>query len=169
MKFSLIVAAGSRGEIGKDNDLVWHLPEDMKFFKETTKGHIVVMGRRNWDSIPERFRPLPGRENVVLSRLTTNLGEGVRVFSSLDEAYASYKALSDETRTFFIIGGAQIYDLALKHPDLCEMYITHVEGEFDADTFFPAVNPMEWMAEELLHHPKDETHSHSFTVKRYWR
>jgi dihydrofolate reductase len=168
MKFALIVATGSRGEIGKDNDLVWHLPEDMKFFKETTKGHIVVMGRRNWDSIPEKYRPLPGRENVVLSRSSATNAEGARVFQSLNEAYDAYH-VDGENRTFFVIGGAQIYELALKHPMLNEMYITHVDGEFDADTFFPAFKNSDWNVEEIFSHPKDDRHSHGFTVKRYWR
>jgi dihydrofolate reductase len=168
MKVSLIVATGKNGEIGKNNDLIWHLPEDMRFFKETTKGHIVVMGRKNWDSIPEKFRPLPGRENVVLSRNSDYRAKGAQVFSGLEDALAHYQEKSDE-RTCFIIGGAQIYDLILQRDELTEMYITHIDGEFDADTFFPAYDPQDWKSELIFEQPNDERHSHGFTVKRYWK
>ena len=166
MKKSLIVAMGNNREIGKNNDLLWHLPMDMRFFKDTTEGHIVVMGRKNWDSIPERFRPLSNRENIVLTRNSTLKLDGATVFSSLSDVYQAYE--KDE-RICFIIGGAQVYQLALEKEDIDELYITHVDADFDADTFFPAIDLSTWQSEVLFHHEKDQKHPYSFVVKRYWR
>lgn len=166
MKKSLIVAMGKNREIGKDNDLLWHLPEDMQFFKRTTYGHIVVMGRKNWDSIPERFRPLSNRENVVLTRNAGLKLEGAQVFTDLLEVYSAY---SNDQRTCFIIGGAQVYELALEEGGIDEMFITHVNKSFDADTFFPDLNLTQWNKETVFTKDVDEKHPYSFSVKRYWR
>lgn len=166
MKKSLIVAMGQNREIGKDNDLLWHLPDDMKFFKQTTEGHIVVMGRKNWDSIPERFRPLRNRENVVLTRNPDLKLDGAVVFSNLSAVYETYKT---DARTCFIIGGAQVYQLALDNGGVDEVYITHVEDTFDADTFFPDLDLNQWNKETVFTKDVDEKHPYSFSVKRYWR
>ena len=112
MKVALIVAMDLDRGIGKNNDLMWNLPNDMKFFKESTQGQIVVMGRKNYDSIPDRFRPLPNRENVVLTRNTSFTAEGCQVFNSLDTCLDHYK--DEQERTVFIIGGGEIYRLALE-------------------------------------------------------
>jgi dihydrofolate reductase len=168
MKVSLIVATGKNGEIGKDNDLIWHLPEDMKFFKETTQDHIVIMGRRNWDSIPSKYRPLSGRENVVLTRTEGYKAEGAAVFNDLAAALSFYNR-SEEKRTCFIIGGAQVYQLALDAGCVEEMYISHVDEDFDADTFFPKVDFSQWKSEVVKTHGKDEKNPYSFKVKRYWK
>jgi dihydrofolate reductase len=120
--------------IGRDNDLMWHLPNDMRFFKETTENQIVVMGRKNYDSIPEKYRPLPNRENVILTKNTAFEASNCSVFNSLDAALSAYE--SDENRKFFVIGGGQIYKLALDANILEEMFITHIDGDYDADTFF---------------------------------
>ena len=85
MKTALIVAMDNKRGIGKNNDLMWHLPEDMKFFKNSTKGHVVVMGRKNFESIPEKYRPLPGRENVIITRNESYKAEGCQVIHSLEE------------------------------------------------------------------------------------
>ncbi|MGB1517746.1 MAG: dihydrofolate reductase [Crocinitomicaceae bacterium] len=103
MKVSLIVAVDAESGIGKDNDLMWHLPKDMKFFKDKTSGQIVVMGRKNYESIPKRFRPLPKRENVVLTKNKDFEAEGCKVFHSLNECLIAYE--NEEERTVFIIGG----------------------------------------------------------------
>jgi dihydrofolate reductase len=166
MKKSLIVAMGKNREIGKNNDLLWHLPKDMQFFKRTTEGHIVVMGRKNWDSIPLRFRPLANRENIVLTRNGNLELEGAKVFTNLNDIYTTFA--SDE-RICFIIGGAQVYQLALEKNDIDELYITHVDESFDADTFFPELDLSAWKSEELFKQEKDEKHPYSFVVKRYWR
>ena len=152
--------------IGKNNDLMWHLPADMKFFKETTLGQIVVMGRKNWDSIPERFRPLPGRENVVLTRNENFMAAGAEVFHSLESAIVHYQ--KDE-RILFVIGGGEIYRMALELNCMDEMYVTHVDAIYGADTFFPSFNEKDWIAEELFSYHQDEKNEASFTVKHYRR
>lgn len=165
MKVSLIVAMDRERGIGKNNDLMWHLPADMKFFKETTTGHIVVMGRKNYESIPERFRPLPNRENAVLSRAENYRAEGCAVFSSLEACLNHYGNETD--RTVFIIGGGQIYQEALKSNVVTEMYITHVDHRYNADTFFPEINESEWQSEMVFAHDSDEKNAVGFEVRKY--
>lgn len=153
--------------IGKNNDLMWHLAADMKFFKETTSGQIVVMGRKNWDSIPEKYRPLPNRENVVLTRNTDFIAEGARVFHSLESSLNWYSG--EEERTVFIIGGGEIYRQALDLKCVDELYITHVDAVYGADTFFPEFDEDKWTVREILSWPKDEKNEAAFTVKHYIR
>lgn len=167
MNVKLIVAVDSDSGIGKNNDLLWHLPADMKFFKETTLGHIVVMGRKNYESIPERFRPLPGRENAVLTRQPDFDAPGCIVFHSLPDCLEYYR--NEQERIVFIIGGGQIYQEALQMDSVDEMYVTHVEAKLDADTFFPACDPSDWDAEIILEHPADDKNPYAFTVKKYTR
>lgn len=166
MKVALIVAIGKNREIGKNNDLLWHLPRDMRFFKETTVGHAVVMGRKNWDSIPKRFRPLTDRRNILLTRNTSFQVDGAEVVHTIDEAYA---LCHKNKETCFIIGGAQVYDLALNSGKVEELFITHVDESFDADTFFPVIDLEDWNQAELFSQAKDEKHPHAFVVKHYWK
>lgn len=167
MKLALIVAMDRERGIGKDNDLMWHLPVDMQFFKATTSGHIVVTGRKNYDSIPERFRPLPNRENAVLTRNSSYDAPGAMLFSSLENCLEHYRF--EEERTIFIIGGGQIYKEAMALNILSELYITHVEGSFGADTFFPTFDLNLWEANMLLQHPADEKHQVGFEIVKYTR
>ena len=165
MKVRLIVAMDNERGIGKNNDLMWHLPADMKFFKETTHGHVVVMGRKNFDSIPERFRPLVGRENVVLTRNTDFLAENCQVFHSLEACLAAYE---NETERFvYIIGGGQIYKQALQLNCVDEMYITHVDHVYGADTFFPEIDQNNWDTSVVFSHEVDEKNAVAFQVKHY--
>ncbi|NVK64674.1 MAG: dihydrofolate reductase [Flavobacteriales bacterium] len=165
MKVSLIVAMDLDRGIGKNNDLMWHLPSDMRFFKETTSGHIVVMGRKNYESIPEKYRPLPNRENVVLTRNESYVAEGCEVFHSLEAFLNHYE--SETERTVFIIGGGEIYRQALELDAVEEMYISHINHSYGADTFFPAFDLKNWNVESILEQPKDDRHDASFTVLRY--
>ena len=165
MKVALIVAIDSARGIGKDNDLMWHLPNDMKFFKETTQNQIVVMGRKNYDSIPEKYRPLPNRLNVILTRNTDFQAPGCEVFNSLDECLTFFK--NESERTIFIIGGGQIYKMALESNRIDEMYITFINKEYGADTFFPTFDVSEWKSQEIMRHDKDEKHEASFVVKKF--
>ena len=167
MKISLIVAMDAESGIGKNNDLMWHLPADMQFFKTTTKGHVVIMGRKNYDSIPEKFRPLPGRENVILTRQTSFEAKDCLVFHNFKDCLEHYKNETD--RTIFIIGGGEIYQQAIAEDFLDEMFITHVNGTFEADTFFPAFEEKNWQKEKLFDQPVDEKHKHSFEVFQYKR
>lgn len=132
MQVSLIAAVGRNGEIGRGNDLLWRTREDQLHFKNTTMGHPVVMGRKTWDSLPERFRPLPGRRNIVVSRNAAFEAKGAEVVTSLD---AALSAAADAPRVF-VVGGAQLYALALPRAD--ELVLTEVDAAFDADAFFPA-------------------------------
>jgi len=166
MGVKLIVAMDKERGIGKNNDLMWHLPADMKFFKETTSGHIVLMGRKNWDSIPDRFRPLPGRENAVLTRNENFTAEGAKVFNSIESCLEHYK---NDERTFFVIGGGEIYSMALNLNCVDEMYITHVDAEYGADTFFPMFNEDNWTIREIMSWPKDEKNEAAFVVKHYFK
>lgn len=165
MKISLIVAMDQDRGIGKNNDLMWHLPSDMRFFKETTLGQIVVMGRKNYESIPEKYRPLPKRENVVLTRNESYVADDCNVFHSLEECLKHYK--SEEERTVFIIGGGEIYRQALGMKIIDEMYISHINHSYGADTFFPSFDLKDWKVETILEQAKDEKHEASFSVMRY--
>lgn len=165
MKIALIVAMDLDRGIGKNNDLMWHLPVDMKFFKETTSGNIVVLGRKNFESIPEKFRPLPNRENAILTRNKSYEAPGCEVFYSLEACLEHYQ--HETERTVFIIGGGQIYQQALELNCVDEMYITHVNKSFGADTFFPAFDLKDWDVESVLVHEKDDRHEASFKVLKY--
>jgi len=128
MKLTGIVAMTPERVIGKDNDMPWHLPEDLKMFKATTKGHPIVMGRKTWDSIG---RPLPGRQNIVLTRNTEWSADGAEVINEPDDL--SRLTLQDEH--VFIIGGAQVYEMFL--PYLDGLYVSHVFDSPAGDTYFP--------------------------------
>lgn len=135
MKVSLIVAVASNGAIGKNNQLLWHLPADMKYFKNTTRGHTVIMGRKNYESIPSKFRPLPERTNIILTRKPHYVADRCLVANSLSEAIRLAEQ-QNETECF-IIGGGEVYKEALEKKVCTKLYITYVETEIsDADTFF---------------------------------
>lgn len=167
MKVALIVAMDLDHGIGKNNDLMWHLPADMKFFRETTMNQIVVLGRKNYESIPEKYRPLPNRENAILTRNKSFEAEGCVIFHSLEECLKFYS--NEEERTVFIIGGGEIYKQSLELDVVDEMYITHVNNTYDADTFFPDINLSEWDIDKVFDHPIDEKNEASFSVLKYTR
>jgi dihydrofolate reductase len=167
MKVALIVAMDSERGIGRNNDLMWHLPNDMKFFKESTSGQIVVMGRKNYDSIPERFRPLPNRENVVLTRNVDFTAEGCLVFHSLETCLEHFK--NETERTVFIIGGGEIYRQALALDCVDELFITHVDKSYGADTFFTEFEANNWYIKTLVTHEIDDKHEAAFEIKQYTR
>lgn len=131
---SIIAAIGKNRELGKDNKLLWHIPEDFKRFKELTSGHVVIMGRKTFESLPEKFRPLPNRINFVITRDINYKVEGVIVCHSIEEAIKNLESkLKDEV---FIIGGASIYEQGIKYAD--KLYLTLVDKVYpNADTFFP--------------------------------
>jgi dihydrofolate reductase len=165
MKLSLIVAMDKNRGIGKDNDLMWHLPAEMRFFTETTKGQIVVMGRRNYDSIPLKYRPLPHRENVILSRNQDFDAGDCKVFTSIDACLTHFA--EEAERTVFIIGGGQIYNEAINHPKLEEMFITEINHAFEPDTFFPVFDETKWHKQSVLKYEVDEKNPQSFEVFKY--
>ena len=132
MKLSLIAAVARNGAIGRDKDLLWKEPADQKHFAATTRGHAVVMGRRTWESLPPRFRPLPGRRNVVVTRSAGFDAPGAETADSLE---AALQRLAAEPRVF-VVGGAQLYAQALPRAD--EMVLTEIDADLDGDVHFPA-------------------------------
>ncbi|MFM7007370.1 MAG: dihydrofolate reductase [Flavobacteriales bacterium] len=162
---SLIAALDAQNGIGKNNDLMWNLPADMQFFKSTTKGHVVIMGRKNYDSIPEKYRPLAGRQNIVLSRQKDFQAPGCLVYDSLTTCLENL--VLDEGQKAFIIGGAQIYELALKSGLVNELFLTHIAKTYGADTFFPDFDGALYTKTLLFSQDQDEKHDASFEVFRY--
>ena len=132
MRVSLVAAVARDRVIGRENAIPWRIPEDVQRFKELTTGHAVVMGRRTWDSIPDRFRPLTGRRNVVVTRNPDWHGDGAERASSLDDALL----LLGDAAQVFVIGGAELYTEALPSAD--ELLLTEIEAEVDGDVFFPS-------------------------------
>jgi len=160
MKVSLIVAVAENGVIGKDNNLIWHLPKDMQFFKETTTGHHVIMGRKNFESIPHKYRPLPNRTNIVITRQSDYKAEGCVVVNSVEEALKVAKNNGDTEP--FIIGGGQIYKLALGANLVDKIYLTKVHHSFEGDTFFPKLNS-DWEEVTKVENKADEKHAHDYS------
>lgn len=165
MKVSLIVAVAENNVIGKDNDLIWHLPKDMAFFKSTTLNHYIVTGRKNYESIPSKYRPLKDRVNIVVTRQKDYQEKDIVVTNSIESAIKI--AEENNEQECFIIGGGQIYKSVLEHNLIDQMYITHVHEVFDGDTFFPEFNRDDWNEEVLLTHLKDDKNKHTFTIKKY--
>jgi dihydrofolate reductase len=160
----LIAAISENRVIGKDNDLIWQLPADMKFFSDQTKEHIVLMGRRNWHSIPDKYRPLPKRINIVVTRDTSFDETGCDVYHSVEKGIEAYK---QDERDLYIIGGGQIYSYCLANNLVDELYITHINESFEGDTFFPEIDDTLWSKTLLFSHPIDEKNPHSFDVYHY--
>ncbi|MCA1763133.1 MAG: dihydrofolate reductase [Cryomorphaceae bacterium] len=165
MRVSIIAAIAENNAIGKDNDLLWHLPEDMKFFTRMTKGHTVIMGRKNYESIPHKFRPLPNRKNIVLTRNISYTAEGAQTFNNIEDALKSCHS----EKEVFVIGGSEIYNLALERNLIDTMFLTKVHGKFDADAFFPEFDEENWDKQKLSTHPKDEKHAYAFEIFEYNR
>ena len=144
--FSIIVAFDSQYGIGKKGILAWSLPADLKHFKEITtavsdpvRKNALIMGRKTWDSLPEKYRPLPGRVNLVLSKdKGLSLPEGVLCSQSLEDALTRLSI--PQIEHIFVIGGAQIYSLAIEHPLCQKLCVTHVEGQYGCDAFFPPIS-----------------------------
>ena len=158
MIISMIAAVAENRVIGKDNDLVWDLRDDMKYFMQTTKEHHIMMGRKNFESLPDKFRPLPNRTNIIITRQKDYFAPLCHVVSSLQEALEiAEKAGEEET---FIIGGGQIYRLGLPLAD--RLYITEVHASFEGDAFFPEFNREEWNETSRVHHGTDAHHAYSF-------
>ncbi len=161
----MIAAMGSNRVIGKDNDIPWHLPDDFKYFKEQTKGHYVIMGRKNWESLPPRFRPLPDRPNLVITRQDSYDAPGATIINSLSDAL--HIAKSNDEAEAFIIGGGEIYREALGLAD--KVYLTEINSEFDGQTTFPELDDREWKEVSRLHHPTDDRHQFDFDFVVYER
>ena len=153
---AIIVAVDESNAIGKEQQLLVHLPNDLKHFKTITLGRTVIMGQNTFESLPNGA--LPNRKNIVLSLSPDFVANGVTVCRSFDEALA----LCRNEETVFIIGGASVYKEALKQADV--LYLTRIHHTFsDADTFFPNIDPAQWVVMEKEEHPADEQHAFSYT------
>ena len=151
---SLIVAASTNNVIGANGDLPWRLSDDLKRFKAITMGKPIIMGRLTWESIG---RPLPGRQNIVITRQPGYSAEGCDVVASVDEALATAGAAPE----IMVIGGGDIYRQLL--PRASRVYLTRVEAEVDGDTFFPELDPSDWELVASEAHAADEKNAHAFT------
>lgn len=143
MKISIIVAISKNNVIGKDNQLIWNLPKDMKFFMDTTLNHPVIMGRKNFESIPEKYRPLKNRTNIIITKNNDYKADGCLVVNTIEDSLI--KAKEDKTSDeIFVIGGGQIYRKFLEENLVDKMYITHIDETFEGDTFFPEIDYKNW-------------------------
>lgn len=160
---SIIVAVANNNVIGKDNSLIWHLPADMKFFKEKTSGHCIITGRKNYESIPEKFRPLPNRTNIVITRQKNYVAPGAIVVDSIEQAIE--KAVATGDSEIFIIGGAEIYKQCMHLAK--RIYLTQIHHTFEGDAFFPELNLNEWKETAKTEGSVDDKNKYPHTFHTY--
>ncbi|MCY0970671.1 dihydrofolate reductase [Chryseobacterium wangxinyae] len=156
---TIVVAMGEKNEIGADNQLLWHLPKDLKHFKDLTSGYPIIMGRKTYESIG---KALPNRTNIVISRKKNWFEEGILIVGSIKEAVKFAKKIDEN---IFIIGGGNIYEQTMEITDRLE--VTLVKGELKADTFFPKIDPKIWKLSEEVFHEKDEKNQYDFYFQTY--
>jgi dihydrofolate reductase len=154
----MIAAVAENNALGKDNELVWHLPNDFKRFKELTSGHYIIMGRKTFESFP---KPLPNRTHVVITRQQNYQPEGCIVVNSIENAIQA----CPENEVIYIIGGGEIYSQALAFSDKIE--ITKVHGDFEADAFFPEIKADDWELVQSDFNKKDERHLYDYTYQTF--
>ncbi len=160
LNIKLIVAVSENNVIGIKNDLPWHLPNDMEFFKNKTLNSTVIMGRHNYLSIPEKFRPLKHRTNIILTSKPSFKAEGCLIANNLESAI---ELGEKQKKEIFIIGGGIVYKYAIDNNLVDLIYLTRVHAEIQGDTFFPKINKNKWKVIEEKFHPKDNTHKYDFT------
>jgi dihydrofolate reductase len=156
----LIAAIGENNALGKNNDLIWHLPDDFKRFKTLTTGHPIIMGRKTFESLPKL---LPNRKHIIITKQKNYTQENCVVVHSLKEALSVVPSSQD----VYIIGGGEIYKQAMEFAHKLE--ITKVHNSFEADVFFPIINPQQWKLEKEEFHAKDEKHLYDFTFQTFVR
>ncbi len=161
MNIAIIAGIGINRELGKENKLLWYLPNDLKYFRKMTNGHTVIMGRKTYESIG---KALPGRNNIVITKDTTYTNNDTKIVHSIEEALELAKKI-EEHAEIFIIGGAQIYEQGIPYANM--LYITHIDGTFDADTFFPLIDTNVWRKLSEEKHEKDEHHKYNYTFAVY--
>lgn len=158
---TIVVAMGKNREIGKDNQLLWHLPKDLKHFKDITSGHPIIMGRKTYESIG---KPLPNRTNIVISRKKDWFEEGILIVGSIKEALKFAQKIDENV---FIIGGGNIYEQTMDLTDRIE--VTLVDAELDADTYFPEMSEKIWQKTDEVCHEKDEKNQFDFCFQTFER
>ena len=156
---TIVVAMGEKNEIGFENQLLWHLPKDLKHFKDLTSGHPIIMGRKTYESIG---KPLPNRTNIVVSRQKDWFEEGILIVGSIKEAVKFAKKIDEEV---FIIGGGNIYAQTMDVVDRLE--VTLVKADLEADTYFPKIDPKVWKKIDEVCHEKDEKNQYDFCFQTY--
>ena len=154
----MVAAIAENNALGKDNDLLWHLPDDFKRFKQITSGHYIIMGRKTFESFP---KPLPNRTHVIITRQKNYHPEGCIIVDSMKKAIEA----CPKDETIFIIGGGEIYTLGMDFADTIEL--TRVHENFEADTFFPEIDNTKWKLTSEEHHPADERHKFNFTYQTF--
>ncbi|WP_298140466.1 dihydrofolate reductase [Flavobacterium sp.] len=154
----LIAAVAENNALGKDNQLVWHLPNDFKRFKTLTSGHYIIMGRKTFESFP---KPLPNRTHIIITRQKNYKHEGCFIASSLEKAIE----MAPKNEDVFIIGGGEIYKQSIEIADKIE--VTKVHATFEADTYFPDIDLDKWKLVLEEHHKKDDKHNFDFTFQTY--
>ena len=154
----MVAAIAENNALGKDNDLLWHLPDDFKRFKQITSGHYIIMGRKTFESFP---KPLPNRTHVIITRQKNYHPEGCIIVVSMEKAIEA----CPKDETIFIIGGGEIYTLGMDFADTIEL--TRVHENFEADTFFPEIDNTKWKLTSEEHHPADERHKFNFTYQTF--
>ncbi|MDJ0792818.1 MAG: type 3 dihydrofolate reductase [Woeseiaceae bacterium] len=157
---SLIVAASTNHVIGLQGELPWRLSDDLRRFKEVTIGKPIIMGRKTWDSIG---RPLPGRQNIVITRQQGFTAEGCDVAGSVDEALSA----AGDAAEVMVIGGSEVYALFLPAAD--RLYVTRVHADVEGDAYFPSISDSEWRLADEEHHDADERNEHAFSFQRFER
>ncbi len=159
---TLIAAAAENNALGIENDLLWHLPDDFKRFKQLTSGHKIIMGRKTFETFP---KPLPNRTHIIITRDKNYVPKfpGCIVVHSIEEALK----LTEKDQVSFIIGGGEIYKLGLPYANKIEL--TRIHTTFEADTFFPEIDKNQWKPVAELYHPKDDKHLYDFTYLTYVR
>jgi dihydrofolate reductase len=156
----LIAAAAENNALGKDNDLIWHLPDDFKRFKTLTTSHHIIMGRKTFESFP---KPLPNRTHIIITRQKNYHPKDCLIADSLEKALA----MAPKNEDVFIIGGGEIYQQSIAIADKIEL--TRVHHHFDADTYFPEIDKKEWQLVDEEYHSKDEKHNFDFTFQTFIR
>ena len=156
----MIAAVAENNALGKDNELVWHLPNDFKRFKTLTSGHHIIMGRKTFESFP---KPLPNRTHIIITRQKNYQAEGCIIVDSIEKALS----ICPKDENSFIIGGGEIYTLGLAYTDKIE--ITRVHSSFEADAYFPEINKKDWKLEKYEFNEKDEKHKYDYTYETYIR
>ncbi len=156
MTLSMIVAASENNAIGKNNELLWHLPKDLKYFREVTTGHCIIMGRKTFESVGH---PLPNRTNIVLTRREDFCPQGVEIANDIKTAIE----MVGRDREPFVVGGAQIYEQAIGYAS--RIYMTRVHAHIEGDTFFPEPVPNEWQRTLHQYHKRDAEHAYDLSFE----
>ncbi len=164
MKISLISAVAQNGVIGRDNDMPWHLPDDFAFFKRKTSHHPIIMGRKSLQALG---KPLPNRTNIVITRNPDFEAPGTTVVHTLEDALTEAKKAVGETDEIFVIGGAEIYKMAL--PIATTLYLTEIHQAYEGDAYFPTFDKSEWTEVSRKPHPTDDRHAAAFDFVEYER